>query len=385
LHSPSVSFRHLERMTDSTGLLEHSLGIVPRRLEGYTTDDNARALWLCVERLDRSSEWPMETSEREVVCRLIDTYLSFLLWAQKEDGTFHNNFSYDRRPEPEVPSDDCQGRALWACAVAFTKLRQPERVIAAGNMLRSGMARYREMTFPRGWAYALAACGLVLARCEAADFTDRLEHLSVANGHPPDILEEFRNAATWLEGKLIRSYKTHADENWRWFEPAMTYGNGLLPWALAVACRATGNREALKIAGDSLQFLIARMTSPEGHIRPVGNQGWCTRDHQSLWDQQPLEVMKLALSCREMYFLTGKAEYKRVVEKCRAWFYGENDLRQALADAEEGSCSDGLTPNGINLNRGAESTLAFLLTEMVYGSMQLFRNPSSSARNGSQP
>lgn len=38
------SFAHLRRLTDDTGLLEHALGRIPRRREGYTTDDNARAM-----------------------------------------------------------------------------------------------------------------------------------------------------------------------------------------------------------------------------------------------------------------------------------------------------------------------------------------------------
>lgn len=38
---------HLDRMTDSTGLIQHAIYSIPRRDSGYTTDDNARALRLC--------------------------------------------------------------------------------------------------------------------------------------------------------------------------------------------------------------------------------------------------------------------------------------------------------------------------------------------------
>ena len=40
--------KHLDRMSDSTGLIQHAIYNVPRRESGYTTDDNARALCLCV-------------------------------------------------------------------------------------------------------------------------------------------------------------------------------------------------------------------------------------------------------------------------------------------------------------------------------------------------
>ena len=42
-----IALDHLDRMTDSTGLIQHAIYSVPRRESGYTTDDNARALRLC--------------------------------------------------------------------------------------------------------------------------------------------------------------------------------------------------------------------------------------------------------------------------------------------------------------------------------------------------
>lgn len=368
MHRPFVSFRHLERMTDDTGLLEHSLGSIPRRKEGYTTDDNARALWVCVERLEAASFIPLTAEQEDAVSRLIDTYLSFLLWAQQEDGAFHNNFGYDRRPEPEQRSDDCLGRALWACAVAFVKLKQPERRFVAGEMLRKALPRCTEMVYPRGWAYALAACSLMLQE-SGGGAADAPQHSAGERLRAIRAMPEWRSILERLERQLLQSYADHAADDWRWFEPVMSYGNGLLPWSLLLAHRVTGNRQSLEIAESSLQFLISQMTAPQGWIRPVGTEGWCTRDHRSTWDQQPLDVMKLALACKEAYVSLGKPEYRHVVEKCRAWFYGDNDKRQALADAEEGSCCDGLTPDGANLNQGAESTLAYLLTELIYCSV----------------
>ena len=44
-----IALNHLDRMTDSTGLIQHAIYEIPRRESGYTTDDNARALRLCVQ------------------------------------------------------------------------------------------------------------------------------------------------------------------------------------------------------------------------------------------------------------------------------------------------------------------------------------------------
>lgn len=369
-----VSFRHLQRMTDDTGLLEHSLGIIPRRNEGYTTDDNARALWACAEWLRHRSEADGRGPEggrgsadryppagnhtpaggtgvgpvREELLRLADCYLSFLLWAQREDGNFHNNFAYDRSPEPEQPSDDCLGRTLWACAVAWTRLDDPERRLVAERIFFRAIPRSESMAFPRGWAYALAAC-------------------CILSEHFP----ELRRYVDLFEARLLKLYRKNADARWRWFEPVMTYGNGVLPWSLFHAYSVTGCRETLETAKASLGFLIGKMTAPQGWIRPIGNRGWCGRDWRSDWDQQPLEVMKLALAAAQAYTVLKDPVYRETAEKCRAWFHGDNDCRAPLANPEEGSCCDGLTPTGPNRNRGAESTLSYLLTEAVCLNLQM--------------
>ncbi|HEX8992274.1 MAG TPA: glycosyltransferase family 4 protein, partial [Anaerolineales bacterium] len=41
---PPLNLRHLQRMTDHTGILQHAVFSIPNYQEGYTTDDNARAL-----------------------------------------------------------------------------------------------------------------------------------------------------------------------------------------------------------------------------------------------------------------------------------------------------------------------------------------------------
>ena len=41
---PALNTAHLLTMTDDTGILQHAIFSVPNTREGYTTDDNARAL-----------------------------------------------------------------------------------------------------------------------------------------------------------------------------------------------------------------------------------------------------------------------------------------------------------------------------------------------------
>src|SRR2546423_10418893 len=44
MSSPAALFRHLQRLTDQVGVLEHARGIVPRHEHGYRVDDVARGL-----------------------------------------------------------------------------------------------------------------------------------------------------------------------------------------------------------------------------------------------------------------------------------------------------------------------------------------------------
>ena len=339
MRRPAVNFRHLRRLTDDTGILEHALGLVPRRKEGYSTDDQARALWVCVEWLELDFDRLAGT-----LLPLIDTYLAFMLWAQGEDGRFHNNISYDRRKEEETYSEDCLGRCMWAAALAAAKLPGASRRFAAQRMLSASLKPAGELQYVRGLAYAVAA----LAFCrEALPEVDS------------SLLEP-------LARRLAGLHESGRRPGWPWPEPVVTYGNGVLPWALLRAHRSLADPRLKTFALEQLDFLIENCTDEFGRICPVGNQGWFVPGRKARWDQQPIDVMKLALAALEAYRVTGRERYRTVVERCRAWFHGDNELSLRMADPWEGSCCDGLRENGTNINCGAESTISYLLTEALY-------------------
>ena len=79
-----IALAHLDRMTDSTGLIQHAIYGIPRRDSGYTTDDNARALRLCT-RL-----WSRHPQER--LLARVTAYLSFVEYARCPRRGFHNLF-----------------------------------------------------------------------------------------------------------------------------------------------------------------------------------------------------------------------------------------------------------------------------------------------------
>lgn len=396
------SFAHLRRLTDDTGLLEHALGRIPRRKEGYTADDNSRALWTVTEWLSVGGD----DLPSEELSRLADVYLAYLLWSQRDDGWIHNNIAYDRVPETEERSHDCQGRAFWSCADAWVRLSLPIRETARAIVERA-MPTLGGIRSHRGHAFAMAACAHLL---EAAD--------GGAICLAGDVRAELTYHVARLEGILTRAFEAFDDgRGWRWFEPAMTYGNGVLPWALLRTYRYTRRSATLRAGMASLDCLLGRMLALEGWLRPIGNESWCTKDRASFWDQQPLETFKLALALEEAAqvapstdnhdsrgelvgsFATSSARdgtvasrdrninegdghsrsqdgrcggsasmaahFRALRDRCRDWYYGRNDLGVSLVDTSDGSCCDGLTRYGPNMNCGAESTLSYLMTEAL--------------------
>ena len=93
---PELNLKHLNQMTDDTGMLQHAIFTIPNRREGYTTDDNARALILAVllEQLDKDLVGKAELP----VAKPAGLYLSFLENAfNPETERFKNFLGYDRR------------------------------------------------------------------------------------------------------------------------------------------------------------------------------------------------------------------------------------------------------------------------------------------------
>jgi hypothetical protein len=387
------SFAHLRRMTDDTGLLEHAQGRIPRRVEGYCVDDNCRALWTVTEWLSLEGNKITEEDRKELT-RMADIYLAFLLWTQPEHGWWHNNIAYDRSPEDLPPSDDCQGRAIWACADAWIRLKGPQR-ITAQYLCERAMPTLMQIDSHRGQAWVMATCAHLL---EASD--NGVIELSAS------VKNDLKHNLERLEKMFTGAFRHFSDDNWHWFEPGMTYSNGIFPWAMLRTYRYTRRSETLDIGLQSLSFLLEVMTADEGWLRPIGNQGWGSADSVSRWDQQPLEMFKLALALEEAAVAVSMSEldnttqlvgtsigkaskedgestagnralgsrnpgfskhshFRAMRDLCRNWFYGANDLQVPLADPTDGSCNDGLRKDGPNVNCGAESTLSYLMTEAL--------------------
>jgi hypothetical protein len=383
-----ISLAHLDRMTDSTGLIQHAIYGVPRRESGYTTDDNARALRLCV-RL-----WSKHPHER--MLRRVTTYLSFLEHARGVGHGFHNFLSYDRRWLDVEGCGDCQGQAIRALAdVLASDLLDGYRSLAR-ELLDAVLPTLADLRSLRAQAYVVLAWG----HLRSAEATD-IEPLA---------------AVAWSAAqRLMECYHRTQRPGWQWFESRMTYANAVLPHALFIAAEHWPKEDFLDVARASFEFLD-RQTSvrqkgsdgkgdrhllperPEGCFAqkvpvpfsvsannetvfwPVGNEGWYPRgEEKALYDQQPVEAGTMADAALAAFRLLGDEEYLNIFRRVHRWFHGHNSLRIPLADVSSGACFDGLEATGVNRNQGAESTLAYLWTEVCNRELATSFSESSQA------
>jgi hypothetical protein len=112
---------------------------------------------------------------------------------------------------------------------------------------------------------------------------------------------------------------------------------------------------------ESLSWLAGLQRVDAGHFIPIGSNGFYHRDgERARFDQQPIEAQAMVSACLEAYHITGDKRWRTEARHAFEWFLGRNDLNLPIYDPTTGGCRDGLHPDRLNQNQGAESTLAFL-------------------------
>ena len=172
-----------------------------------------------------------------------------------------------------------------------------------------------------------------------------------------------------LAEKMVRRYKENKTNHWHWYEHHLTYDNAMLPLALLHAYEITNDDTYLSIAVESMHFLESKVFH-DGMLRPIGNQGWLEREGAAaMFDQQGIDAMAMVLLYQQAFKVTGEKKYLSKMYASYQWFLGTNDLGLSLYDLTTGGCADGLHCEGINLNQGAESTLAYWISHMAVASV----------------
>jgi glycosyltransferase involved in cell wall biosynthesis len=336
---PSMNPGHLRTMTDDTGILQHAIFSVPNTREGYTTDDNARALIVSI-----LLEEDLSNVDRREYSGLSNRYLSFLWLAFNSDtGRFRNFLGYDRKWLELVGSDDSHARALWSLGKVLGTSRNAGLRGAAGRLFEAAVPATLTFTSPRAWAYSILGMQAYL------------------DWFPGD--RAIQGARNVLANRLLDIYERSNSETWRWFEKSLSYSNARLSQALILAGWRSNNQRMIEAGMDSLKWLVAEQHRDDEEIFvPIGSNGFFIEGNEKArFDQQPVEACATVSACLEVYRLTEESQWLEEANRVFGWFLGKNDLRVPLYDAVTGGCKDGLHPDRVNENQGSESTLSFLM------------------------
>jgi glycosyltransferase involved in cell wall biosynthesis len=350
-HLPQLKLNHLQRLTDDTGMLQHAIFTVPNSREGYTTDDNARALIFTV--LQNQADQNRFKSADSLTPDPAFRYLAFLEYAfNPHQGRFKNFLSYGRRWTEAIGSDDCHGRALWALGTVLGRSDDAGLRGAAGRLFEFSLPAALAITSPRACAYTLLGIQ---------------EYLS---SYPGD--REAQRIRSTLSQRLLQMYESVRSPGWNWFEDVVAYGNARLPQAMLVVGSACSDSRMIAVGLESLDWLMKMQRCEiDGHFLPIGSQGFYRKGGaKARFDQQPIEAAGAVSACLEAYHVTGDNRWRSEAWSAFNWFLGDNDLQLPLYDSVTGGCRDGLHPDRANQNQGAESTLSFLMALLEMRSLE---------------
>lgn len=334
---PRIRLDHLIRLTDNFGIIHHARYSRPQKRFGYSLDDNARAALVC------SLYYKISRDERMI--NLIKIYLKFIKFTQRADGSF-TNIVHAGNKKDKTRDQDVQGRAIWALGYIASNQALPDDIREnARSIFLNCLRKKPRLLSPRASAFAM---------------TGLYHYLKV---FPNKQLESYFKK---LADYKVSLYRKNSTADWRWFEHHLTYSNSKLPESLFYAYDLTKNKEYLKIAEESLRFLKKVTFEPE-HYSPIGQNGWYFRyQKRSYFDQQPEDASSMVQTKIAAYKITKHHEHLEDGFRAFQWFLGKNHLNQTVCDEVTGGCYDGLDKYAMNLNQGAESTVAYLLARLAF-------------------
>ena len=323
--------KKIRSMTSDIGIFQHGKLNKPDPEFGYALEDQARALIVVDEFKDK---------------KLQKIYLNFIQNAQREDGLLHHFYFYTngksfnngkghfRNEEYNSKSNlkEAYGLTLWSLlATNINKDDDLKKIIK--NLIKDSYS----WTSPRAISSAL---------------------LGLLN------LDHHESLENELKTKLHDHYFDSCSADWEWFENYLVYANAIIPWALWDIYLKRKCKISFEIAKKTTEFLI--INCQENNIpSPIGNKGWYPRGKsKALFDQQPIDAGYMVCCLEKAYYATGNSYYLDWAEKWYNWFWGVNIKNIPLID-KIFACYDALTPEGVNLNQGAESNICFLMAYLA--------------------
>jgi glycosyltransferase involved in cell wall biosynthesis len=339
---PPINLTHLKTMTDDFGLFQFAKYDVPDTKFGYTLDDNARALVLSLTLFQTGN---MKNTD------IIEIYLHFLGACQLPGGSFINYIDYHHKKatiqNTSEDLEDATARAMWALSevIQSPNISQVIKDTAQAIFIK-GMSHCGSLTHIRANALMIKA------------------YSNMLNTKPKN-RTFYKDSIIKNANYLVDQLEEHSIKEWQWFDSYLGYNNGIIPEALLVA-GDTLKSDTYKEKGIvSLKFLIEKTFSSNRYM-PIGHSHWYTNNEKrSNYDQQPEDPASMILALATAYDITHDEAYRKLMIICFSWFLGNNSLQIPLYNYENGGCFDGLHPDRINMNEGAESLVSYLMSRVI--------------------
>lgn len=332
-----IGISAIDRMTDDTGMFQHSKLGIPDRAHGYCIDDNARALIWAVR---------ATAIDPEKRAKWLATYAGFVDGAWNPGlSTFRNFMAYDRRWLEDRGSDDSVGRTIWALGVTAAEADDPALREWAMGLYEQALSSAAKIESIHARAFIILG-GAAVLRAGDHRYT--------------------RQLVNRFASELADLVATERRPDWAWFEIVLAYDNCRLPEALIAAGRALDRDDLVRTGLATLDWVCDKQTSERGLYRPVGHESFGRAYATPLpFDQQPIEAWATIDACVAALAVTGDGKWRDRALAAWRWYLGDNDIGEPLADPETGECFDGIHPTCVNRNRGAESILSFQLASQT--------------------
>lgn len=338
---PRINTKHIRRMTDDFGMIQFANYIHPDLDSGYTLDDNARALIVAARLYQKSRD--------KNSIKLMRTYLNYIKYVQDYEGKLYNIVLKDKKIDKNSFSEEAHARAINALGYLISIQSIPKDLKeSAKKILINAIDEAKKFTEPRAISSTLT--GLYYFNKE-------------------DYSENNVKSVKYFADKLIDYYNINSTTDWKWFENKLTYANSKMPEALFHAYMVTQDKNYLDIAKESINFLTS-VTFKDNIFIPIGQAGWYKKEGvRAYYDQQPLDASSMVQTLTLAYKITKNLDYENKMLSAFQWFLGKNTLNQVVYNEQTGGCHDGIGENNINLNQGAESTLAYLTARLTVGEL----------------
>ena len=337
----SAQEKSLERMTsmiEPLGMIQHGILDKPDRKHPYSIDDIARAGII----LARENNFKNEGAMNICLDYLAGAKESRADWLannyRNRDGIF---IGRDGNVENSGDLHDCFGRYLWALSEISNSNYSEKIKQRAKNMFNESLEDAQGLNYLM--SKSLASIGL-------SKFPEQ-------GDCPSEKIIQINNNIIY---PILQSFEQNSNDDWKGYSNIYTYCAARPAQALILAGEKLNYPELIDKGEGSLDFLI-KNTIINGMFNPIGNKGFFKKGSRpAKYDQQTIETGVMIEGLIDAYNVTGKKKYLYDALTCFSWFNG-NNLQNVNMVADNGGVLDAITPNGANLNQGAESVISYLM------------------------